>query len=47
MGFFNIFGGNNNFDLIIDEARKDSRGVILDVRTPEEFFDGRVPGDCQ
>ena len=44
MGFFNIFGGNNNFDLIMDEARKDNSDVILDVRTPEEFFDGRVPG---
>ena len=44
MGVFNIFSGNNNFDLIMDEARKDSSGVILDVRTPEEFSDGRVPG---
>lgn len=43
MGFFNLFSGNENFDLLINEAKKDKNAIILDVRTPEEFSEGHVP----
>lgn len=41
--FKNLFS-NNSFGRGLERARADADGVILDVRTREEYLGGHIPG---
>jgi len=42
MGFFNLFGGGTSTSSIEEYLKKDA--IVIDVRTPQEFFEGHVQG---
>lgn len=44
MGFFNLFTVDKKFDSLLQEAKNDKNGLLVDVRTEEEFSQGHVPG---
>lgn len=43
MGFFDFLRGPD-LDAGLQECRADPRALLLDVRTPEEYRAGRIPG---
>ena len=43
MGFFDLFR-RENIDQGVETFRTTPGGVLLDVRTPEEFAQGHIPG---
>ena len=43
MGIFDLFRGIN-INEALDGYRNDKNAVLLDVRTREEYADGRIPG---
>lgn len=44
LSFLNMFERKNKFDSYIEEAKRDEKALLVDVRTEEEFSQGHVPG---